>query len=157
MCPSHLWSYDPGWVPGSKASAGCCVTGCGVCAQCLLRTQAETGRQFTFNLLTQINIHYVFWEFCIPLTYQFLFLFLFLLYISILLPPSYFLSLQSGECAEASILTEIWQCILSGVIGNRERLTKMWEEIMSHNVQFKNESVCASRRENIRETWHNLW
>ena len=105
---------------------------------------------FGDSLLTQIKLHYAFCGFYMPLTYQILFLFSFLLYISILLPPLYFLSLQSGECseccAEVSILTEIWQCILSGVIGNKERLTKMWEEIMSHNVQFKMKVFVSQER-----------
>jgi hypothetical protein len=46
VCSGHLWSYDPGSgrAPGSRASSGCCGTGCRVHTQGLLRVLAQSGR-----------------------------------------------------------------------------------------------------------------
>jgi hypothetical protein len=44
VCSGHLLSYDPGHVRvlGNGTSSGCCGTGCGVCAQSLLRALTQT-------------------------------------------------------------------------------------------------------------------
>jgi hypothetical protein len=44
LYPLHLWSSDPGHirVPGSGVASGCCGAGWTVCAQGLLRAQAQT-------------------------------------------------------------------------------------------------------------------
>jgi hypothetical protein len=43
-----LGSWNPGQVrvPGSRASFGCCGTGCGICTQGLLRALAQTRRNW---------------------------------------------------------------------------------------------------------------
>lgn len=93
--------------------------------------------------------YYTSWEVCMLLAYRMLFLFLLLFSIFLLLRPLYFCHFSQESVWQVVPKPLFWQNLTAyfeRCVRRQTKLTWMWEEIMSHNVQFKNGSVY------VRET-----